>query len=56
MARVGHPAARKLVGKTGDERLNLEVVREEEPSNWGCCLAPGWRVKGELVRWAEARV
>lgn len=53
---MGHRAAKKLVGKTGDRRLNLEVGREEEPSDWGCCLAPAWRLKGELVRWAEARV
>lgn len=35
---MGHRVARKLVGKTGDKSLNLEVVREEEPSNWGPLL------------------
>lgn len=46
-AKVGHWAAKKMV-RTGDRRLNLEVVSKEDPPHLGLLLSPGMEREGRV--------
>lgn len=54
-AKVGHGAAKKLV-RTGDRRLNLEVVSKEEPPHLGLLLIPGIGREGRVGKVGTGQV